>query len=173
MLLVITALIAWQSIRSFNQLGRSIDVILKENYRSVKACQQMKDALERMDSGLLFILSGFIKEGIEQIETNRDNFKEALQKELNNLTLPEESAQAFALKSLFDLYSETLTTFMKSKPELLRQLYFESLFPLFKQIKYRAEAILQLNQTNMNVANARTRRMAAKACSRSCSSIAG
>ena len=112
MLLLITALIAWQSIRRFNQLGRSIDVILKENYRSVIACQQMKDALERMDSGLLFILSDFVKEGIEQIETNRDNFKSALQAELNNLTLPEESAQAFALKSLFDLYCEDLTKFM-------------------------------------------------------------
>ena len=60
MLLLIAALISLQSIRRFNQLGRSIDVILKENYRSVIACQQMNDALERMDSGLLFILSGFV-----------------------------------------------------------------------------------------------------------------
>ena len=75
MLLLIAALIAWQSIRRFNQLGRSIDVILKENYRSVIACQQMKDALERMDSGLLFILSGFVKEGIDQIETNQRAFQ--------------------------------------------------------------------------------------------------
>ncbi len=48
---------------------------MKENYRSVIACQQMKDALERMDSGLLFILSGFMKEGIAQIEANRDRFQ--------------------------------------------------------------------------------------------------
>ena len=79
MLLLITALISLQSIRRFNQLGRSIDVILKENYRSVIACQQMKDALERMDSGLLFILSGFAKEGIGQIEANQGRFQEALQ----------------------------------------------------------------------------------------------
>jgi NtrC-family two-component system sensor histidine kinase KinB len=163
MLLLITSLIAWQSIRSFNQLGRSIDVILEENYRSVIACQQMKDALERMDSGLLFILSGFVKEGIGQIEANRDNFKEALQKELNNLTLPEESTQAFALKSLFNLYGEGLTKFMKSQPQTLRQIYFEELFPLFKKIKYKAESILQMNQENMNTANNRARRKAAQA----------
>jgi hypothetical protein len=30
-------------------LGPAIDVILRENYRSVIACQQMKEALERMD----------------------------------------------------------------------------------------------------------------------------
>ena len=138
-------------------------MILKENYRSVIACQQMKDALERMDSGLLFILSGFVKEGIEQIETNRDNFKEALQKELNNLTLPEESIQAFALKSLFNLYGEGLAEFLKAQPQKLQQIYYENLFPLFKKIKNKAEAILQMNQENMNAANNRARREAAKA----------
>lgn len=163
MLLLIAALIAWQSIRRFNQLGRSIDVILKENYRSVIACQQMKDALERIDSGLLFILSDFVKEGIEQIEANRDNFKEALQTELNNLTLHEESTQAFELKSLFDLYCEGLAEFMKSQPQILRQIYFENLFPLFKKIKNKAESILQMNQENMNAANNRARLKAANA----------
>jgi NtrC-family two-component system sensor histidine kinase KinB len=163
MLLLISALIAWQSIRSFNQLGRSIDVILKENYRSVIACQQMKDALERMDSGLLFILSDFVKKGIEQIEANRDSFKKALQKELNNLTLPEESTQAFALKSLFDLYCEGLAEFMKSQPQILRQLYSANLFPLFTKIKSKAESILQMNQESMNAANNRARLKAAKA----------
>lgn len=163
MLLSITTLIAWQSIQRFNQLGRSIDVILKENYRSVIACQQMKDALERMDSGLLFILADFVKEGIEQIESNRVHFKEALEIELHNLTLPEESTRAFELRSTFNLYCEGLTAFMTSQPQALRQLYFENLFPLFKQIKTKAESILQMNQESMNAANNRARREAAKA----------
>lgn len=163
MLLLIAVLISWQSIQRFNQLGRSIDVILKENYRSVIACQQMKDALERMDSGLLFILSGFVKEGIEQIETNQTHFKAALAIELSNLTLPQESVRAFEIKSLFDVYRENLMKFMTAQPHALRKFYFENLFPLFKKIKAKAEAILQMNQENMNSANNRARRMAAKA----------
>ncbi|MCX6554219.1 MAG: HAMP domain-containing protein, partial [Candidatus Aminicenantes bacterium] len=163
MLLVIVALIAWQSIHRFNQLGKSIDVILKENYRSVIACQQMKDALERMDGGLLFILADFVKEGIEEIEANREHFKVALATELNNLTLPEESAQAFELKSLFNLYSADLAKFMTSRPGALRQFYLDNLFPLFKQIKTKAESILQMNQENMNAANNQARRKATEA----------
>ena len=163
MLLLFTVLIAWQSIQRFNQLGRSIDVILKENYRSVIACQQMKDALERMDSGVLFILADFVKEGIGQIEINRVRFKAALGIELNNLTLSGESALALELKSLFNLYSEGLSKFMTSQPSALRNIYFENLFPFFKKIKYKAESILQMNQENMNAANNRARRMAAKA----------
>ncbi|MCX6558236.1 MAG: ATP-binding protein, partial [Candidatus Aminicenantes bacterium] len=163
MLLVIAVLISWQSIQRFNQLGRSIDVILKENYHSVIACQQMKDALERMDSGLLFILADFVKEGVEQIEANREHFKAALEIELHNLTLPEESAQAFELKSLFNLYGAGLKKFMTSQPEALRKIYSENLFPLFKQIKSKAESILQMNQENMNEASNRARRKAAEA----------
>ena len=163
MLLLIAALISWQSIRRFHQLGSSIDVILRENYRSVLACQQMKDALERMDSGLLFILSGFLKEGIDQIEANRGPFKEALHTELNNLTLPGEAARAMELKSLFGLFDRGLEGFMGSEPQSLRQIYFNNLFPLFKNIKSKVETILRMNQENMNAANDRARRKAAEA----------
>lgn len=54
-LLLIILLIGIQSILHLTQLGPAIDVILRENYRSVIACQDMKEALERMDSGMLFI----------------------------------------------------------------------------------------------------------------------
>ena len=42
----------------FSRLGGDIDVILRENYRSVLAAQNMKEALERMDSALLFAIGG-------------------------------------------------------------------------------------------------------------------
>jgi signal transduction histidine kinase/HAMP domain-containing protein len=163
MLLLITALISLQSIRRFNQLGRSIDVILKENYRSVIACQQMKDALERIDSGLLFILAGFVKEGITQIDANMARFKDALRTELHNLTLPEESTRAFELQSRFASYGQGVEKFMKSQTQALPQIYFSSLFPLFKEAKGTAESILQMNQKNMNAANDRARHQAAQA----------
>jgi NtrC-family two-component system sensor histidine kinase KinB len=163
LLLMIAAVIGTLSIQRFNLLGRSIDVILKENYRSVIACQRMKDALERMDSGLLFIISGFVKEGIDQIEENRKNFQDALQQELDNLTLPGESARVYELQTLYESYSQGVEEFMKFQPQLLGQRYFDALFPLFKQIKNRAEGILQMNQENMNTANDRARAKAANA----------
>ncbi|MFZ0711219.1 MAG: hypothetical protein WAM53_14365, partial [Terrimicrobiaceae bacterium] len=42
----------------FTELGTRVDVILRENFRSVLAGQQMKEAAERMDSGLFFSLVG-------------------------------------------------------------------------------------------------------------------
>jgi two-component system, NtrC family, sensor histidine kinase KinB len=57
-LLVIIAAIGIHNISRIIALGQSIDVILRENYRSVVACQEMKEALERMDSGAVFVLLG-------------------------------------------------------------------------------------------------------------------
>src|SRR4030042_3187013 len=87
-LLLIILIIGVQSIIHLTQLGQSIDVILRENYRSVIACQEMKEALERMDSGTLFILLGEREKGIDLFRKNEAAFEKALQVELNNITLP-------------------------------------------------------------------------------------
>ena len=57
-LFLVIALIGIQGITKVTDLGDAIDVILRENYRSVIACQAMKESLERMDSGAQFILLG-------------------------------------------------------------------------------------------------------------------
>jgi len=66
-------------------LGRSIDVILRENYRSVVACQNMKEALERMDSGVLFTIAGDPPQGEGVVTQNRAKFLAALDVELGNI----------------------------------------------------------------------------------------
>ena len=86
-LLIIILVIGIQSILNLSRLGESIDVILRENYRSVIACQQMKEALERIDSGLLFTLLGDGQQGEELILKNEGVFEKALQVELNTITL--------------------------------------------------------------------------------------
>ena len=44
-LLIIILVIGIQSIIHLSKLGESIDVILRENYQSVIACQEMKESL--------------------------------------------------------------------------------------------------------------------------------
>src|SRR4030042_636414 len=79
------------SILQLTRLGESIEVILRENYRSVVACQDMKEALERMDSGILFSLAGHELEGRGLIGDYIPKFRAALEVELGNITLPGES----------------------------------------------------------------------------------
>jgi NtrC-family two-component system sensor histidine kinase KinB len=164
-LLLIILIIGNQSISHLTQLGQSIDVILRENYRSVIACQEMKESLERMDSGILFVFLGEKDKGTELIQKNEAVFKKALQVELNNITLPEEGEKAHHLQDLFKQYQATLHEMqgMKTSANQQRHTYFNNLLPLFVQIKETADAILQMNQKNMSDANDLARRSATSA----------
>jgi NtrC-family two-component system sensor histidine kinase KinB len=164
-LLIIILLIGIQSILQLSRLGDSIDVILRENYRSVIACQEIKEALERIDSGILFSLQGYTQKGYEQIRINELAFEKALQVELNNITLPGEGEKATWLQKNYNQYKMALKDIVVSPPSLnqRRQTYFNELLPLFDRIKGTANEILQMNQQNMHDANNRARRSAATA----------
>ncbi len=162
-LLLIILIIGIQSIIQLTRLGISIDVILRENYRSVIACQEMKEALERMDSGILFTLLGYSEEGTEFILKNESAFENALQTELNNITLPGEGEKAAHVQELFRQYRKILKTAENMETPLpeRQHIYFTQLFPLFQEIKTTAGQILDMNQQNMSDANDRARSKAA------------
>ncbi len=164
-LLIIIIVIGTQSILYLSKLGVSIDVILRENYQSVIACQQMKEALERIDSGILFVLLGHTREGNELVRNNQAAFEKSLQVELSNITLPAEGEKAARLRDLFRQYETLLKGVVDPAraADLRNQAYFMNLLPLFGQIKNQADEILQLNQQNMSDANNRARRSAESA----------
>ena len=164
-LLMIIAIIGIQSLLYLTRLGESIDVIIRENYRSVIACQQMKEALERIDSGLLFTLLGDTKDGEVLIRKNESAFEKALQAELNNITVPGEGEKAAHLQKLYGQYKLALKNVEEQEKPMAfrRDVYFSILLPLFNHIKDTADGILQINQQNMSDANDRARRDAFRA----------
>jgi two-component system, NtrC family, sensor histidine kinase KinB len=161
-LLAVIAIVGALTMVQINDLGKAIDMILKENYRSVEACQDMKESLERMDSGILFTLAGNELTGNRLIEAYTPKFRAALKLELGNITLLGEGGKAERIKALFERYTGAipLVTQVTRPPEARRADYFSKLQPLFQQIKNVAQDILIMNQTNMNEANNAARRLA-------------
>ena len=164
-LFLVIALIGIQGITKVTDLGDAIDVILRENYRSVIASQAMKESLERMDSGAQFILLGKAKEGKEAIDKNEAEFEKALQAELNNITLPGEGERAARVQDLFARYRVVIRSIADESnlQEKRNQIYFNDLLPLFRGIKDAADEIMKMNQQNMYDANQLARSKAAKA----------
>src|SRR6476660_8954466 len=103
-LLAIVVTLGVGSIVMFSRLGGNIDVILRENYRSVLAAQNMKEALERMDSALLFAIGRQEARARDQFREYRPVFERNLRAEQGNITLPGEQELADELASLYGRY---------------------------------------------------------------------
>jgi NtrC-family two-component system sensor histidine kinase KinB len=103
LLAIIVGLGLW-AIVMFSRLGNKIDVILKENYASVLAAEGMKEALERIDSALLFAIGGEEQTGRDQFAEYRPVFERNLKIEQGNVTLPGEQQMVDALAKLYTHY---------------------------------------------------------------------
>jgi signal transduction histidine kinase len=144
----------------FQRLGGNIDVILRENYRSVLATQTMKEALERLDSAMLFAISGQEDRAREQFREYRPVFEKNLAIEQANITLPGEQQLADELSSLYRRYIDLSDRYFRlpsSDVEGRTRLYFSELLPTFDRIKDRADGVLDLNQRNMEEMDRRAR----------------
>ncbi len=167
-LLALLTLVGVQSSVWISRLGGSVDTILRENYDSVVACQQMKEALDRMDSGALFALAGDPERGRRLAAANAPLFDKALGVELRNITLPGEGPAAFRIRDLYAAYPAVLVEVLDSGRPLdaRRAAYFGRLLPLFQQIKQAADQVQQMNQDHMVLASTRARALAARASRR-------
>src|SRR5437764_13978887 len=74
------------------RLGGSIDLILRENYASVIAMERLNESLERIDSSFQFALAGEQDKARAQYDQNWPAYRDSLEKEQGNITLPGERA---------------------------------------------------------------------------------
>ncbi len=135
---------------NFSKLGGSINRILKDNYASVVAAQEMKETLERQDSAATFLLGGEVGLARRQFEANVPLFKNAYSAEAHNITEPGEQALADSIGTSYRSYHAALQKLLYADPPYSKMqahdYYFTSLKPAFDGMKERAQAVLDLNQ---------------------------
>jgi two-component system, NtrC family, sensor histidine kinase KinB len=154
-LFVVVAAAGMLTITQTDRLGRAIDVILTENYRSVVACQDMKESLELLDTGVLLCLAGGEADGDSLISENVSRFRVAMDLERSNITLPGEQDLVERIGDLFEQCLLILPTSGQTSGslEVRRAEYFSRLRPLFQETKAAVQEVLRMNQTNMSEAN--------------------
>ena len=131
-------------------LGRSSQDILKDNYRSVLAAERMKEAAERVDSGVVFTIIRRVVLGIEQVSANIPKFENELRAQEANITEPGEHDATIALRTAWTNYQAQLDEVKKSPDAIgLDERYFTTLLPDFLAVKSAADKVLTLNQDAM------------------------
>jgi two-component system, NtrC family, sensor histidine kinase KinB len=80
-------------------IGHSSELILKDNYRSVLAAERMKEAAERIDSGIVFTVIGRAGRGGEQIDDNVKRLEAELVVQEANITEPGEREATAKLRA--------------------------------------------------------------------------
>jgi signal transduction histidine kinase len=131
-------------------LGRGSQDILKDNYRSVLAAQNMKESAERIDSGVMFAIAGHPEEGGKQIDVNMPKFENELEAQEQNITERGELQATQRLRGAWMAYSHEIARVRVSLAAgELRDRYFPDLLPRFLAVKDAADEILAMNQDAM------------------------
>ncbi|MBX2999751.1 MAG: PAS domain-containing protein [Caldilineaceae bacterium] len=154
------------AIYNLSQLGNASDAILRENYRSILAAENMIDTMERQDSANLLLLLGYRDEGLAQFQRNEIEFLQWLARAKDNITIEGEAAIVSAIEKG---YGEFLAHFahlrdleIAGSDEAL-DYYHESVLPRFQQVRDRSIALRELNQETMVNASQRTEQLAVRA----------
>jgi len=162
--ILIVVLLAASSvgIYHFVRLGRAIDVILVNNYKSIIAAENMKEALERQDSSALFFVAGRADEGRQQFAGARDAFSAQLAIAANNITEPGEAQIVGDINRKYSAYEVKLEQLLNGPGSGDRAVrssyYFDRIEPDFISLKASLDDLLHVNQDAMVAASARATR---------------
>ena len=160
-LAVALAMVGVFSVFVISYLGSHSQTILKDNYRSVLAAQRMKEDIERMDSGALFIVAGERQKGSEQAEKYRPIFEAELKVQEGNITESGEKEFTEGLRAAWVDYQTKFARLQKStSSEEAKQIYFSELESAFYRVKSTADEILAINQDAMVRKSDEVRRIA-------------
>jgi two-component system, NtrC family, sensor histidine kinase KinB len=144
-------------------LARGSEDILKDNYRSVLAAERMKEAAERIDSGVVFAIIGRSARGLEQIDANLPRFDAELVAQEGNITEPGERDATVRLRQAWTRYRADIDLVRKAPDASgLDEHYFTELLPAFLTVKDAADKILELNQDAMIHKSDRAQRLASR-----------
>src|SRR5260221_11515505 len=152
-LVALMILVMSGAVLSFLHLGRSIDRILVNNYKSVAAMQSMKDALDREDRAALLFLAGQKAEAKTEAESSHLEFERAYYVQDHNITESGERALTDEIGSRYRDYRTAIDRLLISTGDTSAvnpsEYYFRMLEPAHAQLKQRVAAVLALNEEAM------------------------
>jgi len=158
--------VAW-AVANIVSLGKASDAILRENYRSILAAENMVDALERQDSGILLVIAGDTQTGPTQFREHDATFLEWLARAKDNITIDGEAELVQSIDTAYSMYRAAVDSLWRTveeggSPPVLSA-YQESVFPAFSRIRELCIELRDLNEETMYAASVRAGKVAKRA----------
>ena len=158
--------VAW-AVTNLVSLGRATEAILSENYRSILAAENMVDALERQDSGILLLFLDDAETGIAQFRENEAVFLGWLARAKDNITIAGEAELLRSIEADYAAYRRhfsALTDWRAAdQPSLRPDYYQETAYPLFAEVRKVCISLRNLNEETMYAASVRAGKVANRA----------
>ncbi|MFH1113517.1 MAG: ATP-binding protein [Pseudomonadota bacterium] len=158
--------VAW-AVANLVFLGKATDAILSENYRSIIAAENMVDALERQDSGILLVFMGDTEKGIAQFRENEAGFLVWLGRAKDNITIQGERKLLETIEAGYAAYRRQFSALTdlhrRDKPPLGTTYYHETVHPVFAKVREACISLRNLNEETMYSASVRARSVAERA----------
>ncbi len=154
---VLMGLVIVWAVTNLVSLGKASDAILRENYRSILAAENMVDALERQDSGVLLMFLGDSEKGIHQYRENEAMFLQWLARAKDNVTIQGEGDLVQSIEASYSRYRQEFSSLTdlrdatKQPPQLAY--YHKTVFPLFAEVRESCIRLRNLNEETMYAAS--------------------
>jgi two-component system, NtrC family, sensor histidine kinase KinB len=151
---------------NLRDLGQASDAILRENYRSILAAENMVYGLERQDSAILLIFLGFEEEGWKQFRENEGQFFQWLARAKDNITIEGEDRIVNSIETEYTAYLQLVSEIRPisiSGSRRTAALYHETILPAFLQIRTLCIRLREINQETMYKASDRAGFLAQRA----------
>lgn len=162
---LILIVLVWAFINLLN-LGQASDAILKENYKSILAAENMIDAIERQDSGTLIILLGYEAEGLSQFRRNENKFLQWFGRAKDNITVRGEDK---IIGKIDKGYSSYLVNFSKlnflshTERQKAIDFYHGTLLSSFVSVRNACVSLREINESTMIKASSHAKKIADRA----------
>ncbi|HWE02105.1 MAG TPA: ATP-binding protein [Tepidisphaeraceae bacterium] len=156
-LLFILVVVSAVSAVVLTHFSQELQRLLRENYDSEVYCDQMIDALDRLDASARQLAW---KEAGDPIDSHaqQKRFGENLDHQLHNVSLPGELEETRRLVTDWQNYGRSYAVMTLAKPAERQRLYVRGLLPMYRDARVHAQRIATLNMQNMISADGRVRR---------------
>ncbi len=161
--LLLLAIISGVAFHRLERLGRASEAILRENYRSILAAENMIDALERQDSAMLLVALGHWDDGVSQFRTNEARFLAWYARARDNITIRGEDEILDRIGSSYRRYLESFDELRLRAADPGDQsdaFYGESILPVFHTVRDACTRLRQVNESAMLQASDRAEQVA-------------